>query len=245
MRQFLPILVAALLCTLKGMATARAGIHLRHAWIPSWKNRSLLNHRIRQKVAMFEHSRCGMSSTSQKTDDGASSADQGHSPSIQYFLVKSEPHEFSIQQLKECGREEWDGVRNYAARNHLRQMRLGDNCWFYHSSCKIPAIVGKCRVVRTAAPDATALDPQHDNYDPKSTPDNCRWDSVLMEFDELLETPVTLKELRNMAKSNPVIDGMLLLKRSRLSVMPVTEEQWLAVESLIERKEKGEDLLTL
>ena len=159
-----------------------------------------------------------------------------------YFLLKSEPHEFSIQQLQQQGRaEEWDGVRNYAARNVLRTMQVGDMCWFYHSSCAAPAIVGTCRVVRGAQPDKTALDPAHANYDPKSTPQNCRWDSVLVEFDSIYETPITLKELRAQAKTNDVIAGMMLLHRSRLSVMPVTMEEWTMVERLMERKANQED----
>ena len=161
----------------------------------------------------------------------------------QLYLLKSEPHEFSIHDLKQKGREEWDGVRNYTARNFMRQMKSADRCWFYHSSCKTPAIVGTCRVARTARPDATALDPKHENYDAKSTPEKCRWDSVLVEFESLYETPITLKELRMQAKVNTVIANMMLLHRSRLSVMPVTAKEWQAVESLMQRKEQGEDLL--
>ncbi|KAL7580923.1 hypothetical protein ACA910_005742 [Epithemia clementina (nom. ined.)] len=142
-------------------------------------------------------------------------------------------------------REEWDGVRNYAARNHLRSMNVGDLCWFYHSSCATPAIVGTCRVVRKAIPDVTAFqDPKHPNYDPKSTSaENCRWDSVLVEFDSLYETPITLKELRHQAKHNQVLENMMLLKRGRLSVMPVTATEWLQVQDLMERKARGENLL--
>lgn len=160
------------------------------------------------------------------------------------YLLKSEPHEFSIEQLKAQGREEWDGVRNYTARNFMRQMKVGDRCWFYHSSCKTPAIVGVCRIVREAQPDQTALDPRHEYYDPKSTAEKCRWDSVLVEFDTLYETPVTLKELRAQATVNSVIAGMMLLHRSRLSVMPVTTEEWSAVKELMKRKEIDKEDLT-
>lgn len=159
------------------------------------------------------------------------------------YLLKSEPHEFSIQDLKRKGREEWDGVRNYTARNYLRRMKVGDQCWFYHSSCKTPAIVGTCRIVREAQSDPTALDPNHENYDPKSTPDNCRWSSCLVEFDSIFDIPITLKELRVQAKANDVVAGMMLLHRSRLSVMPVTPAEWNAVEDLMRRKERNEDLL--
>lgn len=126
----------------------------------------------------------------------------------------------------------------------MRQMKIGDQCWFYHSSCKTPAIVGLCRIAREAQPDQTALDPQHENYDAKSTTiENCRWDSVLVEFDSIYETPITLKELREQAKQgNQVIAGMMLLRQSRLSVMPVTTQEWNAVQDLIQRKERNEDL---
>jgi|UPI000581A974 predicted RNA-binding protein with PUA-like domain len=163
----------------------------------------------------------------------------------QYFLIKSEPSEFSIHNLeaRPRQREEWDGVRNYAARNHIRSMRENDRCWFYHSACKTPAIVGTCRVVRTAAPDATALDSNHPGYDPKSTAESCRWDSVLVELESIFESPITLKELRAQAKINKTVASMTILKMSRLSVTPVTRSQWDEVARLLERKEQGEDLL--
>jgi len=157
------------------------------------------------------------------------------------YLLKSEPHEFSIDDLKNKGREEWDGIRNYAARNHMRQMREGDLCWFYHSSCKTPAIVGTCRIVRGSRPDRTAMDPEHKNYDPKLR----EWISCLVEFDSTLEAPITLKELKAQAKINSVIAGMMLLRQSRLSVMPVTRTEWNEVENLIGRKRRNEDLLLL
>jgi predicted RNA-binding protein with PUA-like domain len=175
---------------------------------------------------------------------GAASAEAAvNTNATNLYLLKSEPHEFSIEDLKRKGREEWDGVRNYSARNYMRQMKVGDRCWFYHSSCKTPAIVGICRVVREAQPDQTALNPDHENYDAKSTPENCRWDSVLIEFDSICETPLTLKELRTQAKFNDVIAGMMLLNRSRLSVMPVTDQEWTMIEHLMQRKENKDDLL--
>ena len=163
----------------------------------------------------------------------------------QLYLLKSEPDDFSIDDLKRKGREEWDGIRNYTARNYMRQMRKGDTCWFYHSSCKTPAIVGTCRIVREAQPDQTALDPNHKNYDPKSTPEAIRWDSCLIEFDSILDTPITLKELRTQGKINDVIAGMKLLGQSRLSVMPVTQAEWDMVNALMRRKELKEDLLVI
>jgi predicted RNA-binding protein with PUA-like domain len=113
-----------------------------------------------------------------------------------YFLLKSEPSEFSIQDLEECGEEEWDGVRNYQARNKLRAMKVGDLAYFYHSSCSVPGIVGTMRIVREVAPDETALDPNHNGYDPKSTPAICRWDAVRLRFETKFHEPVTLRQLK-------------------------------------------------
>ncbi|KAG7367241.1 EVE domain containing protein [Nitzschia inconspicua] len=163
------------------------------------------------------------------------------SPPRKNFLVKSEPSEYSIQQLQQDHHQEWDGVRNYTARNHLNTMKPGDKCFFYHSSCKLPSIVGTCRIARAAQPDQTAVNPKHKNFDPKSTESN-RWVSVLVEFEALFETSITIKELRMQATINPVIANMSLLRQSRLSVMPVSDEEWQAVLDLQTRKEQGEDL---
>jgi EVE domain len=107
----------------------------------------------------------------------------------------------------------------------------------------MPSIVGTCRVARAAQPDATAVDPTHKYYDAKSDPEkNNRWVSVLVEFEALFETPITIKELRAQATINPIIAGMTLLRQSRLSVMPVSNDEWQAVLDLQCRKERGEDL---
>ena len=145
-----------------------------------------------------------------------------------YFLIKSEPDAFSIQDLRDCpdSQDEWDGVRNYQARNIMRKMKKGDYAFFYHSSCKVPAIVGQAVVVREAAPDLTALDPNEKYYDPKSTTDNCRWDSVRFQLDEIYKESITLKELKSLKESDDIIAGMSLFRNSRLSVQEVTEEQW-------------------
>ena len=180
--------------------------------------------------------------TDSKTASGCSTTG-----TTNYFLLKSEPDEFSIHQLADAQREEWDGVRNYAARNTLQSMRVGDQCWFYHSSCPTPAIVGKCRIVRQAIPDVTAYqDVNHKNYDSKSTKDNCRWVSVLVEFDSMAQVPLTLKELKHQAThhNNSILANMMLLKRSRLSVMPITPAEWSELEDLMKRKVNGEDLLS-
>lgn len=163
----------------------------------------------------------------------------------QYHLLKSEPSEYSIQQLQQDGREEWSGVRNYTARNHLKAMKRGDRCFYYHSSCKEPSIVGTCRVAREAQPDPTAVDPAHKNYDPKSSPSTNPWVSVLVEFEAPFDTRITVKELRAQSTVNPVIANMVLLRQSRLSVMPVSPEEWQAVLDLQSRKERGEDLLSV
>lgn len=164
-----------------------------------------------------------------------------------YYLLKSEPDEYSIQRLKSDKTGEWDGVRNYAARNHLQRMNVGDRCFFYHSSCPVPAIVGTCTVARTAQPDPTFGGGGNDD-DKNKNP----WVSVLVEFesswdddddDNAQQQIITLKELKHQASSNPVIADMTLLKQSRLSVMPVSAEQWNAVFDLKQRKRNGEDLL--
>ncbi len=160
-----------------------------------------------------------------------------------YYLLKSEPSEFSIQQLQRENRQEWDGVRSFAARKHLLAMKPGDRCFFYHSSCKTPSIVGTCRIARKAQPDATAVDPSHPNHDEKSTSENNRWVSVLVEFEALFQTPISIQELRTQAIANPIIANLMLLRHSRLSVMPLSDEQWQAILDLQARKERGENLL--
>jgi predicted RNA-binding protein with PUA-like domain len=156
-----------------------------------------------------------------------------------YFLLKSEPDEFSIENLRDCpnSEHEWDGVRNYQARNIMRAMKTGDCAFYYHSSCKVPAIVGKVVITRKAEPDQTALNPKHQGYDPKSTEENCRWDAVLVQLDTIYPVAVTLKYLKVLAKTDAVIGGMSLFKNSRLSVQEVTKEQWEAIEKLVKEKQ--------
>jgi predicted RNA-binding protein with PUA-like domain len=160
-----------------------------------------------------------------------------------YYLLKSEPSEFSIQDLEKCVVEEWDGVRNFQARNIMRTMQKGDRAFFYQSSCKNAGIVGTVVVTREAQPDVTAYqDPNHPGYDPKSTADNCRWDSVEIKFDEVFPVTVTLKELKARAKTNESIAQMTLLKNSRLSVHQLTAAEWSAVEELVDEKVPGENI---
>jgi len=140
--------------------------------------------------------------------------------------MKSEPDTFSIDDLKRMpgGREHWDGVRNYQARNMMRdEMKRGDLVFFYHSNCKQPAIVGIMEVAREGYADHTALDPQSKYHDPKSTADNPRWFMVDVRYKRKLRRPVSLAEL----KQHAALKSMTLLQRgNRLSIMPVTAAQW-------------------
>jgi predicted RNA-binding protein with PUA-like domain len=143
-----------------------------------------------------------------------------------YWLFKSEPTAFSFTDLlKESGQTaEWDGVRNYQARNFMRdEMKVGDGVLFYHSSSKPLAVVGAATVVREAYPDHTAWDPADQHYDPKSTPDNPIWFMVEIRAERQFARPITLEEL----KGNPRLRNMMLLRRGmRLSIQPVTREEW-------------------
>ncbi len=144
---------------------------------------------------------------------------------MNYWLMKSEPNEYSIDDLatEAKGYEHWDGVRNYQARNFMRQMKVGDKVFFYHSNTKVPGIVGIAEVVREAYPDHTQFDPENSYYDPKSKPENPRWDMVDIKFARKLDRIIPLTEL----KSRPeLMDMPLVRKGNRLSVMPVTPEQW-------------------
>ena len=142
-----------------------------------------------------------------------------------YWLFKSEPSCFSLDDLKKRpgATEHWDGVRNFQARNFLRdQIKVGDLVFFYHSNIAFPAIVGIAEVVKAGYPDSTALDPESDNFDPRSTTDKPLWYMVDVRFVRDLPRPVTLSELKGI----PALRGMALLNRSRLSVQPVREEEW-------------------
>jgi len=146
--------------------------------------------------------------------------------------MKSEPEEFSIDDLAKRPRktEPWDGVRNYQARNMMRdQMRKGDMVFFYHSNCDAPGIAGMMRVHKEAYPDPTAFDPEDKHYDPKSDPDDPRWFLVDVKYVRKLKRVITLSEL----KEHRELEALALVKRgNRLSIMPVTEDQWLFILSL-------------
>ena len=144
---------------------------------------------------------------------------------MNYWLFKSEPGCFSLDDLKNRPdkTEHWDGVRNYQARNFLRdQVKPGDLVLFYHSNIPEPAVVGVAEVVRGGYPDFTAFDPNSEHFDPKSSPGAPTWYMVDVRYVEPMKKPVTLERI----KSNPLLSDMPLVKRSRLSIQPVTEDQW-------------------
>ncbi len=140
-----------------------------------------------------------------------------------FWLMKSEPDSFSIDDLKRKKRENWDGVRNYLARNHLRAMKKGDLAFFYHSSCAVPGIVGIAKISKTAFPDPTQFDPASDYHDPKSDPADPRWSVVEVTYARHMKRVITLTELKDL----PALQDMPLVQRgARLYVMPVTDVQW-------------------
>ncbi|QKT03129.1 EVE domain-containing protein [Ectothiorhodospiraceae bacterium 2226] len=151
---------------------------------------------------------------------------------MNYWLMKSEPDVFGIDHLAERPdqTEPWDGVRNYQARNMLRdQMKVGDQIFFYHSNCKVPGIVGIAEVAREGYPDHTAFDPECKYYDPASDPEKPRWYMVDVRLKRKLARVISLEEL----KARPELADMPLVRRgNRLSVMPVTPEQWRFILSL-------------
>jgi predicted RNA-binding protein with PUA-like domain len=151
---------------------------------------------------------------------------------MKYWLMKSEPDCFSLDDLKACpnGIDHWDGVRNYQARNFLRDaIKVGDGVLFYHSNCKEPAIVGLAKVVREGYPDYTALDPREKHFDPKATVEKPIWYMVDVQYVDHLEHALSRDDLRR----HPLLSGMdVLRKGNRLSVQPVTREQWLEVLSI-------------
>jgi len=140
-----------------------------------------------------------------------------------HWLFKSEPGAYSYDDLVRDGVAEWDGVRNFAARNFLRdQIKQGDGVLFYHSSTNPQAVVGTAVVARGGYPDHTAWDPKSDHPDPKSTPDNPTWFMVDIRAGERFTRPVTLEELKRV----PALKDMTLFRLGRLSVQPVTAQEW-------------------
>ena len=148
-----------------------------------------------------------------------------------YWLFKSEPSCFSFDNLRNSpnSTEHWDGVRNYQARNYLRDnIRVGDGVLFYHSNIPDPAIAGIAEVVKAGYPDWTARDPHGEHFDPRSSASDPIWYMVDIRFVKPLPHPVTLAELKEI----PALSGMMLLTRSRLSIQPVREEEWLFILTL-------------
>jgi predicted RNA-binding protein with PUA-like domain len=142
-----------------------------------------------------------------------------------YWLVKSEPESFSIDDLAASPKQTtcWDGVRNYQARNFMKAMKRGERVLFYHSSTEPMAIVGTATVAREAYPDPTAWDAKNDHFDPKASPENPIWEMVDLKLDEIFPEPITLAALRAV----PALAKMELLRKgSRLSVQPVTEKEF-------------------
>lgn len=146
---------------------------------------------------------------------------------MQYWLMKSEPDVFGIDHLMALPNqtEHWDGVRNYQARNMMRdEMKVGDQVFFYHSNTDIPGIVGIMQVVRESYPDFTAWNPDSKYYDPKSSEDNPRWFMVDVQFKRKLSRTISLNELKEHAQQ---LEGFPLLRKgNRLSIIPVPEASW-------------------
>ena len=146
--------------------------------------------------------------------------------SSHYWLMKSEPDTFSIDDLQKATRQTtaWEGVRNYQARNFMRdQFKVGDMAFFYHSSCKVPSIAGIVEVVKAGYPDQTAWDESSPYYDPQSSPTKPRWYLVDVKLKEKFTHPISLSAL----KTNPKLCTMRLLQKgNRLSILPITSTEW-------------------
>ena len=151
---------------------------------------------------------------------------------MNYWLMKSEPDTFSIDDLAQRPdqTEHWDGVRNYQARNMMRdEMKIGDQVFFYHSNCDLPGIVGIAEVAKESYPDFTAFDPDDKHFDPKSNPDRPTWFMVDVRFVRKLNRTISLQEL----KQKPELADLALVRRgNRLSIMPVNQQQWTFISGL-------------
>ena len=142
---------------------------------------------------------------------------------MRHWLMKSEPDDFSIDDLARAGTEPWSGVRNYQARNFMRQMKVGDGVLFYHSSCAEPGVAGLATVASEAYPDPTQFDPRSDYHDPKSTRVEPRWSLVDVAFERKLARTIGLDEIRTLEEK--LGEFALLQRGTRLSVLPVTATQ--------------------
>jgi len=154
---------------------------------------------------------------------------------MNYWLFKSEPDAFSIDDLRNMPgkKDHWDGIRNYQARNIMRDdMKKGDMAFFYHSSCPVPGIVGTVEIVREAYDDHTALDPKSSYYDPKATEENPRWCMVDVKLKKKFKEVISLQELKTIKGLEEMV---LLQKGSRLSVQPVGKKHWDIIVKLAEK----------
>ncbi len=149
--------------------------------------------------------------------------------------MKSEPYVYSIDDLERDGRESWEGVRNYQARNFMREMAVGDLAFFYHSSVNPPGIAGVCKVVKEAYADPTQFEESSDYYDPKSKKDAPRWSMVDVEFVEKFAEPVTLEQL----KAEPRLKDMRVVQKGRLSVQPAEKSHFQRVLEMAGAKTKA------
>ena len=150
---------------------------------------------------------------------------------MRYWLMKSEPDEFSIEALARVGREPWTGVRNYQARNYMmKDMRVGDRVLFYHSNCAEPGVAGLATVASDAYPDPSQFDRRSDYHDPASKPEQPRWWLVDIAFERAFRRVVTLEEMK--AQADKFGDFALLQRGNRLSVLPVTAAQFKRILSL-------------
>ena len=153
---------------------------------------------------------------------------------MNYWLMKSEPGTFSIDDLAAAKKSTtgWDGVRNFQARNYLREMKNGDLAFFYHSSCDIPGVAGIVKIVREGYPDPSAFDPKDDHYDADSKKDNPRWYSVDVKLERKFDEVISLEQLRKYEKGK--LKEMIVLKRgNRLSVTPVTNSEFEFITSIV------------
>ncbi len=150
-----------------------------------------------------------------------------------YWLLKTEPSCYGIDELERDGSTCWDGVRNYQARNFMREMAVGDMALFYHSGAEPPGVAGVARVCKTAYADHTALDPAEQHFDPKATKEKPIWEMVDVEFVERFPAVVALAQLRERSE----LADMLVLKRGqRLSVQPVEAEEFKVVRTMGRRQ---------
>ena len=147
-----------------------------------------------------------------------------------FWLMKSEPDEFSIKDLQKLGEARWDGVRNYQARNFMRAMAVGDAFFFYHSSCPEPGIAGIGRIDQAAYPDPTALDPESHYFDPKASAEKNPWSALQVAHEQTFPKVIKLDYLK---QQTALAEMALVQKGSRLSVMPVTPQQWAVVMGLL------------